>query len=157
MGARGPQPKPTNQKQLEGTYRPDRAPANEPAADGKPICPSWLSQDAKTEWRRLVPDLIASGLAGRIDRNALARYVETWTRWRQAVQMIAKSGEVIPIKNEDGSLKYLQTSPYVSIARSLGDQLQKLEQSFGMTPSSRSRIDVGQTEAQDELDAFLNA
>ena len=81
-------------------------------------------------------------LIGKIDGNALARYASTWHRWRQCVEMIGRTGEVVPIKNDDGSLKYLQTSPYVSTARQLADQLQKLEQSLGMNPSARSRIEV---------------
>jgi P27 family predicted phage terminase small subunit len=157
MGLRGPQPKPTAAKVLEGTYRPDRAPINEAAAEGKPVCPTWMSKEAKQEWQRIVPSLIAAGLAGRIDRNALARYCVLWVRWRQAEAMIQRTGEVVPIRDESGKVKFLQPSPYVSIARSLADQLYRLEQGFGMCPSARSRINVAPTPAHDELEQFLRS
>lgn len=154
MGLRGPVPKPTAAKKREGRYRPSEAPANEPPTEGRPVCPAWLRAEAKAEWKRLVPDLVKSGLAGKIDRNALARYCSLWVRWRQAEEMLARSGEIIPLKNSDGSLRYLQPSPYISIARGLADQLQKLEQSFGLNPSARSRISV-EVEPSDELADFL--
>ena len=142
MGARGPKPTPSAVKHARGTYRPDRAAANEAQPVGKPTCPAWLTKEAKAEFRRVVKVLDELNLIGKVDGNAIARYAQTWCRWRQAVQMIERDGEVVPIENDDGSLKYLQQSPHVSIARQLADQLQRLEQSLGMNPSARSRIEV---------------
>lgn len=157
MGARGPKPKPSALKKAQGTYRADRAPQHEAVATGKPSCPAWLSKDAKKEFRRVVKLLEAANLVGKLDGNALTRYAQTWERWRKAEAMLAKSGEVIPFKNDDGSLKYLQQSPYVAIARQLADQLHRLEQSLGMNPSSRSRIDIESPKEADAFDAFLNS
>jgi P27 family predicted phage terminase small subunit len=150
MGARGPQPTPTAIKEARGTARPDRSARNEAKPVGKPTCPSWLPKDAKREFRRLVKLLDELGLIGMIDGNLLTRYASTWHRWRQAVQMVERSGEVVPLKHEDGTLKYLQPNPYVSIARQLADQLHKMEAALGMSPSARSRIEVQLTTPQQD-------
>lgn len=142
MGMRGPKPVPSAVKQARGTFRADRAATNEPVATGKPLCPQWLGEDAKREFRRVMKMLGDMGVTGRVDTNALTRYAVLWVRWRAAEQMIAKTGEVFPMRDDAGKVKYLQQSPYVAIARSLSEQLGRLEDSFGMTPSSRSRLNV---------------
>lgn len=142
MGKRGPRPLPSAIKHARGTYRTDRAAANEPTPTGRPSCPKWLSPDAAKEFRRLVKQLSEMQLIGSIDQNALARYASTWVRWRQAIQMIERGGEVTVLKDSDGKVKYVQQSPFSTIARQLSDQLGRLEGEFGMTPSSRSRIEV---------------
>lgn len=142
MGMRGPKPTPSAIKQARGTYRADRASAKEPVAAGKPVCPQWLGDDAKREFRRVMKILSEMGVTGRVDANALTRYAVLWVRWRAAEQMIAKTGETLPLRDENGKIRYLQQSPYVAIARSLSEQLGRLEDSFGMNPSSRSRLNV---------------
>ena len=142
MGLRGPKPTPTAIKQARGTFRPDRAAGSEARPTGRPTCPAWLSKDAKREFRRVVKVLSGMGLIGTADSNALARYASTWVRWRQTVQMIEKAGEVVVYRDEQGKPKAVQPSAFNAIARGLAEQLDRLEQSFGMNPSARSRIEV---------------
>lgn len=144
MGLRGPRPTPSAVKHARGTYRADRAAGNEAVPLGLPKVSTWLRQypDAVKEFRRLVKELAALGLAGSIDANALTRYCVLWVRWRQAEDAIKRDGYVIEVKGKDGEVKTVIPSPYVGIARSLSEQLDRLEQSFGMNPSARSRIDV---------------
>ncbi len=78
----------------------------------------------------------------RIDGNALARYCRLSTRWRKAEDFIAQHGEVYPLKDENGRVKCLQQFPQVASANKLAQQLTRLEQEFGMTPSARTRIQV---------------
>ena len=58
MGQRGPSPKPTELKKLHGTYRPDRAPANEaepnPASPYQLKAPEWLNERATDKWKSIV-------------------------------------------------------------------------------------------------------
>jgi hypothetical protein len=56
--------------------------------------------------------------------------------------MIERGGEVTLYKDEAGKVKAVQPSAFASIARGLSEQLDRLEQSFGMNPSARSRIEV---------------
>lgn len=141
MGARGPRPTPAAILKARGTFRADRH-CDSAKPTGRPTCPAWLNKDAKREFRRLVKLLGEMGLLGSIDANALARYATTWVRWRQAVAMIERGGEVVVYKDETGRVKAVHPSAFNSIARSLADELSRLEQAFGMNPSSRSRIAV---------------
>ena len=141
MGARGPKPTPAAILKQRGTFRADRH-ADSANPIGKPRCPKWLNKDAAKEFKRIVKLLDTMGLLGAVDENALARYATTWTRWRQALQLIEKGGEVVVYKDEAGKVKAVQPSAFNSIARSLAEELSRLEQAFGMTPSARSRIEV---------------
>ena len=116
---------------------------NEPQPlDGKLSCPDWLDDEAKQAWRQLLPMLDQMGVLSRIDRNALARYCQLWSRWKKAELFIQKHGDTYPLKDERGNIRCLQQFPQVAIAHKLAGQLTRLEQEFGMTPSARTRINV---------------
>ena len=145
MGRRGPKPTPTAVKQARGTFRADRAPANEPKASGKPTCPSWLTdKDARAEFRRVARMLTDMGVVGAADTNLITRYCMAWVRWRKVSQTLVAnpSAEVAVYKDTDGKLKAMQVSALHSIARSLSEELGRAEAALGMTPSSRSRMEV---------------
>lgn len=145
MGLRGPKPTPTAVKMQRGTYRADRAAHNEAPVLGKPTCPTWMKDpDARREFRRLAKLLGQMGLVGGADANVLTRYATTWVRWRRIVQtLVANAGaEVATFKDESGKVKSMQVSALHSVARSLADELSRAEASLGMSPSSRSRIEV---------------
>lgn len=143
MGKRGPSPEPTALKLLKGN--PGRRPINrrEPRPDPTtPTCPDWLDDTAKAKWAELVPVLSASGLLTNLDGDALANYCRTWSRWRAAEEFITKHGEVTVVKNKDGTAKCFMQLPQVSIARNLLLILNRYQGEFGLSPSSRSRIEV---------------
>ncbi len=141
MGRRGPPPKPTALKILEGN--PGKRPLNkrepQPKKDA-PRCPAWLNSEAKAAWRRVVPELKHMGVLTCVDGDALAVYCDTWSRWKQAVRFIHENGEVYTIKDDVGRVKYVQQFPQVAIARNLLTALNRYQQEFGLTPASRSRI-----------------
>lgn len=144
MGARGPKPTPSAIKHARGTFRSDRA-VNEAAPLGKPTCPSWMvDKDARREFRRLVKLLGEMRLTGAADQNLIVRYCTSWVRWRRVAQvLLANAGaEVATYKDEAGKVKAMQVSALHSIARSLADELGRMETSLGMSPSARSRIEV---------------
>jgi P27 family predicted phage terminase small subunit len=159
MGARGPKPTPSAIKIARGTFRADRAAGNEARPVGKPRCPKWVNADAAKEFRRIVKLLDSMNLLGAVDENALVRYTTTWVRWRQAVAMIEKTGEVAIYKDAAGKVKAIQPSAFNSIARSLSEELSRIEASFGMNPSARSRIEVtppAATSQPDDKSRFFN-
>ena len=84
----------------------------------------------------------------RVDGNALARYCRLWSRWRKVEAFLDQHGEVYPLKDEGGRVKYLQQWPQVAIAGKLAHLLTRLEQEFGMTPSARTRIQVAPQPAE---------
>ena len=56
MGRRGPPPKPGIIKLIEGNPGKRKINRREPQpANDAPRCPAWLTPEAKTVWRRVVP------------------------------------------------------------------------------------------------------
>lgn len=158
MGRRGPAPLPTRLKLLRGN--PGRRPLNdrEPQPEkARPECPDWLDDEAKACWDDLVPQLEAMGVLTRIEGQALTAYCDTWSRWKRAVLFIREHGEILPIKDDKGKVKYLQQMPQVAIARSLIQVLHRYQQEFGMTPSSRTRITANAKPPADKIDELKAA
>ena len=155
MGRRGPPPKPTRLKMLQGN--PGKRPINKrepkPRSD-TPRCPNWITPGAKTVWRRMVPELKRMGLLTFVDGDALVAYCQTFARWKAAEEFLAKHGEVYPLRDDQGKVKYMQAFPQVSIARSLLQLLKTYQQEFGLTPSARSRIQVGRGNEFSDDEAF---
>ena len=143
MGRRGPPPKPTALKLLQGNPGKRRINTREPKPDRSvPRCPSWLTPGAKRVWQRLVPQLGKMGMLTVVDQDALAAYCQTYARWRAAEEYLAKHGDVYPLRDDRGKIRYMQQFPQVAIARNLLLTLRAYQQEFGLTPSSRSRIEI---------------
>ena len=64
----------------------------QPPVTPAPRAPSWLSKEAKKEWRRLAPVLGAIGVLTTTDADALAGYCEAWATWKDATQKIREFG-----------------------------------------------------------------
>ena len=151
MGSRGPTPTPTPIKLDRGSWRGvSESKKCVTAQTGKPRCPAWLDPKAKQAWKAIIPELEKLGVIATCDGKALALLCEAFAEWKNAKEKVSKMGEVIPIKNPDGSLKYLQQNPYVSIARKSGSDLLRLLREFGLTPASRTRIEIATQNDQDE-------
>lgn len=175
MGARGPRPKPTRMKVIEGTFRPDRAPKNEPKPPAKiPTAPKWLGPDAKAEWRRVTKQLAPLEMLTELDRTTLALYCQALQDYLDAqrdlereyqfmmerlqeakdVVMLSNIGrgqsadEAEPLAQPMSKLTAVTPKgatiihPLVSIRNEAWKRVLKAAAEFGMTPSSRSRIDL---------------
>lgn len=152
MGRRGPPPKPSNLKVLHGTYRSDRAPANEPKPRSVAMpCPSYLTRDAKRVWRKVAPELKALGLLTKIDGELLAVYCQTFADWLSYKGKLQEYGDVQILRDDEGNPRYVQPSPYVGMAHKAALLLRSIAQEFGFSPSSRTRINA-MPSTDDELD-----
>jgi P27 family predicted phage terminase small subunit len=117
-----------------GSWRASRNKAEPQPPNGSPSCPAWLSDRAKYAWRSMKRLLETMQVLTVADRNALTRYCVLWDRWRQAEEFLQEHGATFDAK--DGPKPW----PQVRIAANLADQLGRLEQAFGLTPASRSRV-----------------
>lgn len=147
MKRTGPPKKPTNLKLVEGTFRKDRAPANEPKPEiAVPGPPAHLAASAKAEWKRVAKELAQLGLLSRIDRAALAAYCEAWADWVDASKLCAnkvdENGNVSDRKVIKTAAGNFIENPYFSIKKRSMELMHKFLTEFGMTPASRSRINV---------------
>ena len=114
MATRGRKPLPTALKELEGDRGKGRRPLNkdEPTPPQDNVkCPAWLMPEAKKEWKRLAPSLIAMGVLTEHDMEAFAGYCQAYARWREAEEFLSQHGTIF--KTPSG---YVQQVPQVSIA-----------------------------------------
>lgn len=149
MGKRGPKPKPKQMLKLSGSTwvnetRSGRADEVE-VEPGEPKMPTWVrGRRAKYQWRRLVKELLEIGVITSVDGEALARLCMTYVRYVDALEVLAKEGDVF-INSKGDPIR----SPYSRIVEALNKDLIKLETEFGLTPSSRVRVPVTERKKKD--------
>ena len=98
-----------------------------------PKPPTWLSQEAAAEWRRVVPGLTRLDVLKEEDRAVLVAYVETWATFVAATRMVQRAG--LTIQAKQGELPH----PAVGIARNTARELRALASHFGLTRRRRVR------------------
>ena len=154
---RGRKPKPTAVKERTGTFKknPKRRNTKEPVAPlGAPECPDYLNATATAEWRYMSTVLDEMSLLSRADRAALEIYCQTFSEWRHACDMVAQQGAVIQMETKAGILP--KRNPFDLIRERTAQTCAKLLTEFGLTPSSRSRVQV-EKKASDDFAEFLRA
>lgn len=148
---RGRKPKPTALKQLEGNPGKRAVNKKEPKPVSEiPSCPNHLQGIARQEWNRIVKELKALGMITKLDRAALAICCTAYADYVKACNKLKKEGEVI-ISEKGG----MYQNPWVAIKKRSMDQIAKFYAEFGMTPSSRSRIQVDVNTPEEELEKML--
>jgi P27 family predicted phage terminase small subunit len=148
---RGRKPLPSNVVRLRGNPGKRRLNDAEPRPAAKaPPCPACLGEEARKEWQRLARELADLGLLTGIDRGLLAAYCQAHALWVEAVSSIERYGTMV--KSPNG---YPMQSPYVAVANKQVDIMVRIAAEFGMSPSSRTRIRVGDQTPQDPFEAFL--
>ena len=145
MGRRGPAPKPTAIKRLEGN--PGRRPLNErepqPSGHAPTYAPKWLPEEGRREWRRVVRELQATGVLTMVDTAVLEGYCVSYARWLHAEEQLKGQPEVI--ESDKGNL-YM--NPWVGVASTAKREMLRFAQELGMTPSARSRIQIQKQEEE---------
>jgi P27 family predicted phage terminase small subunit len=154
MGRRGPAPKPTAIKRLEGNPGKRRLNDAEPKPImGVPECPDYLDEVAKKEWGRLTTILTAMKVLTEADYIALANLCQAYSTLMNAQRQMNKTG--ILYKTKSG---YIQQSPLLGIIGAQTRIVNDLLREFGLTPSSRTRIMIEkEDDGHDELMAILSS
>jgi P27 family predicted phage terminase small subunit len=111
--------------------------ANESTQRKAPVCPDHLDADAKREWKRLVKLLLRLRILTDADGMVLANLCQAWSTLVKAQVKMNETG--LLLKTPSG---YVQQSPLLGIVNSCTDTVMKLSREFGLTPSSRGRLQV---------------
>jgi P27 family predicted phage terminase small subunit len=147
LGLAGRPPKASALRVLEGKpgHRPLRnEPKTRPVA---PKMPAWLLPEAKTNWRRLAPELERAGLLTAVDGAAFAACLQCYARWRAAETVLDELGMTITLASG-----YAQPRPEVAIAHKYLTLAAQLGARFGLTPSDRGRMTLpGVDDGGDDL------
>lgn len=156
----GRKPKPTVMKMLHGN--PGKRPINkkEPKFKGAPICPSWLPIEAKIEWKRIWVQVKDIELLKAVDQQVLAAYCMSFARWRSAEETVTKEGQTVREYDitKDGTIVRhpltmepiykTKRHPATIIAKDEKMAMSKLASLMGFDPSSRSRIQAGDSQGE---------
>lgn len=126
-----------------GTFRKDRHQKPPRTVGQKPSCPAWLDATAKAEWKRLVTELHAAGLLDALNRDLLAVFCATLSRYRKALAEIEQHGAVLKTL---GGREY--RSPWLLTAEEAGRQLPRLANELGLSMASRDKLGVAEAEPE---------
>ena len=145
----GPAAEPTKITMLRGNPSKKRIVRESEEASGAPNCPTWLTREAKAEWKRIVPALEAIGVLKTVDRGGLAAYCQSWADYHQACRALQAEGwteltpKGFPVKN-----------PMVTIMNEARKALLQWSGQLGLSPAARTRLAVRSEEQRDEFEAF---
>ena len=157
MGLRGPAKQPTHVRLMRGDPSKEGTPKGEPEPpedfDGPPESLDGLALD---KWHETVPKLKEMGVFTQADRHTWERYCIEYALWRKSVESVKKYGDVMrfPAKKK-GDQPYMQVSPFASQMMKYAASLLRTEQQFGLTPSSRSQVNIHAAADHDPLTSFI--
>jgi P27 family predicted phage terminase small subunit len=157
----GNRPTPTAIKRLRGN--PGKRPIkdSEPQYDvGLAAPPKGLHPLAAELWRQMMPQLTASRVLTEGDLVAFQVMCEVGAKWKHAVEESWTGMIYCPAGYEEpdasgyrAPLGPLRVNPYVRIADEAGRQFKAMLVEFGMTPASRTKVEVARD--PDEGNEFL--
>lgn len=145
---RGRKPVPTQLKVLRGNPGKRALPTREPKPTPKaPGMPTTLSREAKAEWRRVAAELDRLGMVTLVDRGALDAYCRAYARMVEADRHIETHGTVLLEETSrlpDGTVIFIRPvkNPSCQIFKECAAIVRAFAAEFGLTPSSRTRIEV---------------
>ena len=136
MGARGPKPRPTALRIIDGN--PSRRPLEkgEAKATGTALCPRHLSPVAKRRWKRIMLAM-PPGFYSPADEALLAAYCEAWRAHVEATKALA-DGRSLVVKTANG----FAVSPLVHIQARAASTMATLGTRLGLSPADRAGMTV---------------
>ena len=152
MGSRGPSPKPTRIRILEGNLGRRPLPANEPQYSvGIPERPKGMSAGARKVWDQLVSEMAPSGVLRTVDGLALRQLCEDEQMLESLRQgMFQMTREIVKKAKEQkkelpgGALiqlsRTIEGRRTLSTMRELSAQIIVQRREFGLTPASNGRV-----------------
>lgn len=168
MATRGRKPLPSGWHILRGTKTKEQvANSGEPKpAPITPKCPSWLAPEAKKLWKRLVPELQRIGVLTMVDGEALAAACQNWAVYVETERFFKRKdpatgkpyGRTYAYTNKAGATNILPR-PEVAIGQRALAEFRAFCAEFGLTPASRTRINVnisGLNNGEDPMEALLD-
>ena len=136
---RGRKPKPTAVKKLEGN--PGRRPLNkhEPKPPvGVGDAPDWLDDVGKNKWAQKKDQLEQLNIVTTVDDDALAVYCQAYSDFVYAVRFIEEKDCRVCVSEKGAEYQH----PMVGQRNKAAELIIKYGVHFGLTPSSRTGLNV---------------
>lgn len=142
MGARGPKPRPTHLKVIEGE-RESRINRDEPMpSEGKVHKPENMSEGASAVWDDLSEDLIDKGCLKPWDVYLFEAFCEAVASFRENRDLLRQNGYTAR-----GSHGGVIKSPHHQIMRDCQQTMAQIGSRFGFTPGDRANLEIKDSEA----------
>ena len=133
---------PTEIKKQRGTLRNDRMNPNEPTAPlSIPPVPTWLSEDGQKSFIELSKLLHDMSVLTDADELSLTLLCDSYGDYKQAKDVINRLGPTQDVTSREGHTKSIQR-PEVLIANQAFTRVFQLLKEFGLTPSSRAKVNA---------------
>ncbi|MGD9836303.1 MAG: phage terminase small subunit P27 family [Afipia sp.] len=100
----------------------------------RPGVPDWMAKEAKAEWRRVTPKLIARKVLTQSDLGSLENYCVAIGQVRECQSTLNKDG--LYVQSEKGAPR---PHPAVRIMHQAMTQARQLAAELGLTPASRGK------------------
>lgn len=148
---RGGKPKPTALKILQGNPGGRPLNQNEPKPpSGRPKMPNWISDRARKHWKLNAGTLFSKSLLTKFDSAAFAGMCECLAGLEESNEILKRDGPVI-LGQSGAPIKH----PMANYKKDMLTLLRGYVSEFGLTPSSRSRVTISESETENPLRAFL--
>lgn len=147
--------KPTKLKVLQGTYRKDRELSNQVVLDPVkevPQAPEWLNDYGIKQFDLAIREIYKIGIVAEVDLALLAAYANEMGNYIEMEKDLKENGRLLVFYNDDGSIRYSQQKPEVSMSKQSLKYALQLASQFGFTPAGRTKIGVPEKEEDDELE-----
>ena len=156
MGRAGPPKKPTALRVLKNDERLKyEQPRNEPKPSANNLAvPPHLYGTALEKWDELREVLEPAGLMTDADKDSLAQYCVNWQLYLVCIEKIKTEGMIMEFNGGSGK-NYRQASPHTVTMLKLQAAMVKTSKEFGLTPSARASLDLGEKKAADPLEEFM--
>jgi len=127
---------PRNLRLIRGDVRPCRDNPDEPAVEVSiPDAPDYLQDNEIDVFLEVAGKLARMRVMSEHDVDAIAMYASRFCVWKEANDKVRESGLVI-----NSPKGYPVQNPYLSIANRAQQDCIRILVEFGMTPSSRTRV-----------------
>jgi P27 family predicted phage terminase small subunit len=103
-----------------------------------PPCPPKLSKGAKKIWAAMV-DVVGAGVITRDNGEPLARYCHALARWWKMAEWLDGNDDTYTVFDQQHNTRHVR-HPNVITYEKLSRDLLRMEQEFGLTPASRTRV-----------------
>jgi len=150
--------KPMAQKVLQGTFRKDRNPVNEPVISPPKVDtvrpPSSLNKWGKTFWKEHYQQLVDAKILTAADMPAFEMMARSWGEYKQADWDIChgSDGKKRTMAEYRRSREYNRKKmPEVMERKESLEAFNRIASQFGMTPVARNKIDIPQKKETDLL------
>lgn len=153
----GPPKTPTHLRLVKGNPSKRAINKNEPKPpSGVPPIPKHFDKRGKYWFKRMGEELDAVGVMSTLDAKALELLVEAYTEYRHHCEVLDKEGYTYQTGSATGE-KIVKAHPAAAMKADAWKRIRAMLSEFGMTPASRSKVEIKAPAGEDPFAEFLKA